>query len=281
MNRPDLLVIMSDQHSPHVLGCAGDPVVRTPHLDRLAAAGVRFTTTYCPSPLCVPSRMAFLAGQTPSAIRVWTNACVLGSDVATFAHALGAAGYETVLCGRMHFQGPDQRHGFERRLVGDVIGGVIGGRGPSFGHVPVATAGMGQVSLEYAGPGRVSYHAYDAEVTRAAADFLRQRGAQPRTARRPFCLVVGFVLPHCPYIAPKPLYDYYSERVEVPRVPHGYLDRLHPAIRVWREVRGVEEITPEQARRARAAYYGLVTLLDENVGQLLAALQEAGLAEHT
>jgi choline-sulfatase len=89
------------------------------------------------------------------------------------------------------------------------------------------------------------------------------------------------VLPHCPYIAPRPLYDYYAERVEVPRLPDGYLDRLHPAMRVWREVRGVERIAPAQARRARAAYYGLVTLLDENVGQLLAALQEAGLAEHT
>src|SRR6188474_2327720 len=115
---PNLLVIMADQHSPHVLGCAGDPVVRTPHLDALAARGVRFQNAYCAFPLCAPSRASFMTGQTPTALRVWSNGCTLASDIPTFAHSLGAAGYETVLCGRMHFNGPDQRHGFHQRLVG-------------------------------------------------------------------------------------------------------------------------------------------------------------------
>src|SRR6478752_651694 len=72
-SRPNILLIMADQHSPHVLGCYGDPVVRTPHLDALAARGALFENAYCQSPLCVPSRMSFLTGQQPSAIGVWGN----------------------------------------------------------------------------------------------------------------------------------------------------------------------------------------------------------------
>ena len=276
---PNVLVLLSDQHSPHVLGCAGDPVVATPHLDRLAAGGVRFGSAYCQAPLCVPSRMSFLTGQQPSALGVWTNACFLASDVPTFAHALGAAGYETVLCGRMHFRGPDQRHGFLRRTVGDVIGSHAGGPGPDFGSVPVSAAGQGRGSVEYAGPGRISYQAYDDDVVAATIAELRARARRPDAP--PFCLVAGFVLPHCPYICPPDLYAHYLDRVDVPALPPGYLDRLHPAMRLWRERRGVDELSAAQVRHARAAYYGLVTRLDRNVGRILDALGAAGLAGNT
>src|SRR5262245_11839824 len=125
--RPNFVVMMSDQHSARVLGGAGDPIIQTPNLDRLAAQGVRFASTYVGSPLCVPSRATFLTGQSCSAIGVWSNSCTLPSHIPTFAHALAAAGYDTVLCGRMHFKGPDQRHGFTHRVMGDVTG-------PSDGH---------------------------------------------------------------------------------------------------------------------------------------------------
>ena len=107
MPRPNLLYIHSDQHNPYVMGCADDPVVETPHLDRLAAEGVQCTQVYCPSPVCVASRMAMLAGRYPSDIEVWTNNQILDSGVPTMAHAMGAAGYRPVLIGRMHSIGPD------------------------------------------------------------------------------------------------------------------------------------------------------------------------------
>ena len=119
--RPNFLILMSDQHSPHALACNGDRIVSTPHIDSLAGSGVLFEHAYCQSPLCVPSRMSFLTGQQPSCIGVWTNGDILHSDVPTFAHALGAAGYETALIGRMHFEGVDEWHGFDgvsrRRLI--------------------------------------------------------------------------------------------------------------------------------------------------------------------
>ena len=115
----NVLLIMSDQHSRYHLGCYGDPLVRTPHLDGLAQRGVRFDNAYCPSPLCVPSRMSFMTARRPSANRVWHNGHILSSAIPTWAHALGASGYETALIGRMHFVGPDQRHGFEVRPLGE------------------------------------------------------------------------------------------------------------------------------------------------------------------
>ena len=114
-DRSNILVIMSDQHSKFHIGCYGDEVVRTPHMDRLAAEGIRFNNAYCAAPLCVPSRMAFMTSRTPTANRVWTNSHILSSAIPTWAHGMGAAGYETALIGRMHFIGSDQRHGFERR----------------------------------------------------------------------------------------------------------------------------------------------------------------------
>ena len=105
-NRPNLLYIHSDQHNPYVTGCYGDSLVDTPHLDALAARGVTLENTYCPSPICVPSRMSMLSGRYPHENAVWTNSHMLDSSIPTFAHAMGAGGYRPVLVGRMHAVGP-------------------------------------------------------------------------------------------------------------------------------------------------------------------------------
>src|SRR5262245_45312206 len=174
--RPNILVLMSDQHSPHVFGAYGDSVVRTPNLDALAASGIQFDHAYCPAPVCVPSRMSFLTGRQPSENQVWSNGDTLPSDVPTFAHTLGAAGYDTALIGRMHFNGVDQWHGFARRLVGSLT--------PMYANysiplTPELLKGAQNASLEglqAAGYGKTAYMAYDEEVTAATVDFLREKG---------------------------------------------------------------------------------------------------------
>jgi len=278
-DRPNILVILSDQHNRRNMGCAGDDIVRTPHLDGLADRGVMFENTYCASPLCVPSRMTFLTGRHCSDIGVWSNACFLPSDIPTFAHALGIAGYESVLGGRMHFVGPDQRHGFERRIVGDALSPFPGGPGPDLGDIPRSTTGQSRQAVEIAGPGRTSYQAYDVAVTDACCEFLEERDRAG--ADRPFCLVTGWVLPHCPFISPKDLYDEYYEKVDVPGVPDDYLDHLHPAIQLWRENRGVNGLSDEAVRKARAAYYGLITFMDIQIGRLLSTLASTSFDENT
>lgn len=274
----NFLVLMSDQHSPHVLGCYGDPVVRTPHLDKLAGRGVLFENTYCQAPLCVPSRMSFLTGRQPSDIGVWNNNDTLPSDVSTFAHVLGAAGYETSLIGRMHFLGFDQCHGFEQRLVGDVVPPFPNGKFALSVDMLVGPSSP-RAYVDVAGPGRTAYQVYDEQVTDAAVQYLREKGRQNE---QPFCAVVGLVLPHMPLVCPKDQWRYYLDRVTIPPVPPGYFEHLHPAIRRWRKNHELENVTDQEIRRGRAGYYGLVTEMDALVGKILDALEETPeLAERT
>jgi hypothetical protein len=114
--KPNILYIMADQMAAPFLKM-NDPesIIQTPHLDELARTGVVFSSAYCNSPLCAPSRFTMCTGQLPSKIGGYDNASILGPEVPTYAHYLRREGYETVLAGKMHFIGPDQLHGFEHR----------------------------------------------------------------------------------------------------------------------------------------------------------------------
>lgn len=118
--QPNILVLMADQLTPFALRAYGHRATRTPTIDRLAAGGVVFDAAYCASPLCAPSRFALMAGKLPSALGAYDNAAELPAQTLTFAHYLRAAGYRTMLSGKMHFCGPDQLHGFEERLTTDI-----------------------------------------------------------------------------------------------------------------------------------------------------------------
>ena len=259
--RPNIVLIFSCSHNAQVMGCAGNGVVRTPHLDALAAAGVRFTDVYCTLPMTVPSRMGFLTARHPGEIACWEVGSVLAPDAPTFAHLFGAAGYEAVLCGKMHFQGPDPFHGFERRLVGDplCLSREIEGSGGN------RTTAQVKYAVQVSGHGKTGFQAFDRAVTEETCRFIRSR----RPGDRPFCLVSSLILPRNPLICSKELFDYYYERIPPPApMPQAYLDRLHPAMIKWRERRGVFDLTPEQNRRGLAAYYGLITEMDRNVGRI-------------
>ena len=111
---------MADQLTPFALRAYGHRLTQTPHIDALAREGVVFESAYCASPLCAPSRFAFMAGKLPSAIGAFDNAAELPAQTLTFAHYLRAVGYRTILSGKMHVCGPDQLHGFEERLTTDI-----------------------------------------------------------------------------------------------------------------------------------------------------------------
>ena len=280
--RPNILVIMTDQHSKHFLGCYGNQIVRTPHLDRLASEGMRFTSAYCAAPLCVPSRMSFLTGRTPSRNRVWSNQCILSSAIPTWAHVLGTAGYETTLIGRMHFKGPDQRHGFENRPIGEPSASQPGGKLQCTDPNQRARAhyhggsGQSRSCVTSAGCGKTTYQYFDEQRIPVACEYLRQHA---KGQQRPFAAVLGLTLPHCPYISPKELYDDYAARVDVPPI-----ELRQPAtVLRFRKLRGILDppLTEHQVRVARAAYYGMCEYVDSLIGQVLQCLDETGLADNT
>ena len=106
--RFNILLIMSDEHDPAVTGCYGHPYVETPHLDRLASEGTTFDNAYTACPICVPARMSFITGQYVHQIGAWDNGSPLPGSTPTIGSYLEASGYETVICGRTHFVGPER-----------------------------------------------------------------------------------------------------------------------------------------------------------------------------
>lgn len=282
VNRPNLLYIHSDQHSPHVTGCYGDELVDTPNLDRLAASGVVFDNAYCCSPICVPSRMSMLSGRHPFQNEVWTNEHGLDSRIPTIAHAMGAAGYQPELVGRMHSVGPDQLHGYASRFVGDHGANHPGNPGPDRGILSV-TAGPHHLSLERSGPGQSAYQVHDEDVTAVTVGRLNRLGVQKRAGvlKDPFSISVGLMLPHPPYVARQEDYDRYAGSMTPPRKSAPPLEEQHPFLRWWRQSTGIEVMDEVEVRRARAAYAGLVYRTDAMIGQILDALRENGLDENT
>ncbi len=275
-DRPNLLLIMSDEHAPMFSGPYGHPLVQTPNLDRLAADGVVFQNAYCNSPLCTPSRMSFMTGRYVHHIGAWDNSMPIPSDAVTWAHRLRAIGYDAVLSGKQHFYGPDQLHGFQAQLARDLH---------AERHHPIFdwSAGIQEApqpwgALDRAGPGTTEEIEVDDQVEAAALDYLRD----PARHRQPWALNVSFMAPHFPFVVPQRFWDLYPEaEVDMPTIPPGHLDNQHPVYQRLRRMFGMADFSEELVRRGRVGYYGLITYLDEKIGRLLDALEETGQRENT
>lgn len=116
---PNILVLMPDQHRADILGCAGDPVIRTPNIDRLAAEGTRYDNVFCQGPLCMPARASFLTERYVRDHGVFENRWDTPVDLPTFLHSLQAVGYHTACIGKMHLWVHGARDSQGRRLVDD------------------------------------------------------------------------------------------------------------------------------------------------------------------
>ena len=280
---PNILLIMADQLVPFLTGPYGHPVVHTPHLDRLAAGGVCFDAAYTPYPLCAPARVAFMTGRYASRIGCFDNAALFPADQPTLAHYLTNAGYDTVLSGKMHFIGPDQLHGYHRRLTTDVFPANIDWvpdpkgeekGGHAFNYVP---PNVGVRSW-------TKFLAYDEETQFRALEYIRSRG-YAKAENPPFFLTVSFHNPHDPFHVTQALWDLYEgQTIDIPEFPDNLAETYSELDRWLNDVHGAGEVNlrdPDNLRALRRAYFGLVTYVDQKVGELLAALDETGQRGHT
>jgi len=278
-----VLLLMGDQHPVFMTGCYGHPLVKTPAIDGIARRGVVFDAAYCPSPLCAPSRAAMMTGRHVHKIEVWDNASPLRSDWPTFAHSFWAAGYRTILCGKMHFVGPDQLHGFEERWTQDIYPSTfdwtISNRAKVF--VKPRGTGQGRHRVFESGVGRTPDMDYDEEVLFRAVMGLRSIAREKSI--RPFLLCASFNGPHYPFSAPRQYWDLYSDDdIDVPELPDEYQSRDHPIVRWVREATHLEEPVPEEVcRRARHAALARITMLDDYLKAILTELEEASLMDNT
>lgn len=280
---PNILLIMADQLAAPALPFYGHPTVKTPHLSALAKTGVVFENAYCNSPLCAPSRASMITGQLPSRIGAYDNAAAFPADVPTLAHYLRALGYFTCLSGKMHFVGPDQLHGFEERLTTDIYPSDFGwtpawenfAERPSWYHnmLSVVQAGTCKTSNQLDFDEEVAFHA-----TRKIYSLARRRNHQP------FFLAASFTHPHDPFAITADYWNRYTgHNIDAPAVPPIPYNQLDPHSQRLYHVcaMGQYEQSPERVRTARQAYYGMISYIDDKVGQLLRALEATGLKEDT
>jgi choline-sulfatase len=281
--RPNILVLMVDQLGARALSDYGHPLVKSPNIDTIAARGTVFQNFYSNFPLCAPARLAFMTGRLCSNIGAWDNAAQLPPDIPTFVHYLRLLGYRTCLSGKMHFIGPDQLHGFEERVTTDICPSDFNWtadwddpwRTMDWFHnmKNVRNSGIAERSLQ---------QDYDEEVAYNASRKIFDWARDPD--KRPFLLVSSFTHPHDPYVTPRRFYDLYRhDEIDMPRVPFIPPEKRDPhSRRLWEQYdRGEYGITEEHIRKARHAYYGSISYVDERIGEVLAALDRAKLMDNT
>lgn len=271
----NILFLMADQLAPHALPLYGHPLVKAPNLQALAEQGVVFDNAYTNSPMCVPARAAMMTGQLGSTIGVYDSGSELPASIPTMGHYLALKGYDTCLSGKCHFIGPDQLHGFERRLTTDICPSSFVWTGNwddpeailDWYHTlkNVATGGIAERAVQ---------QDHDEDAAQKAIRWLYYWARDPE--RRPFFLYVSFSHPHDPYVTPRRYWDLYDHAsIDMPAVPWIPPEKRDPhGAWLYRHYdRSEFEITPEHVRTARHAYYGNVTLVDDLIGRILDTLR--------
>ena len=281
-SRPNILLIMIDQMAASALAIYGGKTARTPNIDRLAARGVVFDNAYTNFPVCAPSRFSMMSGRLASEIGAYDNAAEFRASIPTVAHYLRHRDYQTSLCGKMHFIGPDQLHGFEERLTEEIYSADFMTL-PRWDVDDDDFATDANEALLQSGPvPRTVQLDYDEEVVfngeRKIYDLARSEDS------RAFFLVVSFTHPHEPFLCTQAYWDLYEGvDIDMPRVGRLPFDEFDAhSRRLLKHYNLVDPVFDDShIRDTRHAYFGSVSYVDGCIGRLIGALEIAGLADDT
>jgi len=266
-----LFIIVDDLNT--TLGCYGHPVVQTPHIDRLAASGIRFDHAYCNFSVCNPSRSSLLTGMTPATTTIQDNVVPLQSvigDWVTLPALFKQNGYYTMSLGKV-FHGNRPEHN-DLQAWDEIMG---------FGATELGNEGEGRNLTDgvlkwcrwRAAEGGDEDQA-DGQLAGKAVEFIQGEHAQP------FFLAVGFHKPHDPFVAPKGYFDLYPlEECDPPVIPEGW-EPPYPYT-LPGETAQFNKFTDRDKREFLRSYYACCTFLDAQVGKVMKALEESGQLDHT
>jgi arylsulfatase A-like enzyme len=301
--RPNILVLMTDQQRFDALGCAGNPHIHTPNLDRLAGGGVRFSNCYVQNPICSPSRASFATGLYPRNHGLWANGVELPAGLKILSKTLADAGYDCGMAGKQHLAACSN---IDEPRLDD------GYRVYRWSHDPIHPSPANSYHLwlnkhhpaiyktlvadrqgAAAESGNVAKSATAANVVPVEAHYSRWIAdetidfiSQDRSG--PFYFMANFFDPHHPFGAPPPFRELYDAD-EIP-LPVGSVDELAGKPAVQRaysrksyagHAPGFQDYTEAELREARAGYYAMVSLIDAELGRILDALDAAGATEDT
>ena len=296
MDRPNVLILYTDQQRWDALGANGNGEILTPNLDRLASAGVNFSRYFVQNPVCMPSRLSFLTSQYCSQTGVFRNGVRVPEDTPNLATYLSNYGYTCGNIGKLHFlphanrdhMDPHPSYGFDVHVNSDEPGcyedayrAWARAKAPdqmdaiSLGLPPARETWeriMGREDIVH--PEREKKCAIpfgaDDDLTHTAFVADETMRFITENADRPFMAIAGFYSPHSPWIVPQKYLDVYDpESLTLPDIPEGW-DRPNRT-----------PISEAELRSVRQGYYAMITEVDHHVGRLLDHLEETGLAENT
>ena len=289
--KPNVLFIAADDMNCD-LGAYGHPLVKTPNLDRLSRMGVRFDAAYCQQPLCGPSRVSVMTGLRPDTLDMHTLKHELREKnpaVVTLGQLFRNSGYYSARAGKIyHYGNPsmigtdgnddaatwDERHnpiGIDRSQQEKIT---------RYGAGQEKNRNLG-ISMAWWDPESRDDEHTDGMVASKIVELIGQN------KDKPFFLAAGFFNPHCPYVAPKKYFDLYPlDQINMPDPEAAKRDLEDvPAMAVWRDMKNwpfhFKDVTVDEARKCKQAYYATISFVDAQVGRLLDALDENGLLKNT
>ena len=281
--RPNFLILVSDDQRPDTIGALGNPLIQTPHLDRLAREGMTFTRAVCPFPLCVPSRAEILTGTSALENGILSKERRMKPDLVLWGNAMRSGGYHTWYCGKWMNDGSPKTRGYDETSALFSSGGAgAAGKQPRYNR-------NGQLITGYRGwtfktrdgkPELKKGIGLVGETSRYIAD-----GAialLEREVNRPFFLHVNFTAPHDPLVIPPGCEDKYDP-ARIP-LPKNFAPR-HPFDHGNAKGRDEQLLplprTKDDIRDQLAAYYAVIDDMDTQIGRILQKLTETGRRDNT
>jgi arylsulfatase A-like enzyme len=295
VKRPNVVMILSDQHQASCLGVEGHPEVKTPHLDRLAASGMRFRNAYTQNPICTPSRVSILSAQYPHNHGYFGNGGIAPRLPSLLSH-FRSHGYRTAAIGKIHVPADDSnwiephcdlfaecyRYGQGGDGLSDAYGGYLSQLGLREKEDSIRLPEFPGRQQHEGRPSLLSFaHSVEGWTVQRALDFIKQPSS------RPFCMQVSFPRPHPCYTPSQQFWDMYPSDLALPRgidaSPAGRPPNFQQMVANYRKLEWLIEPKSfeEGARRVWRAYLACISQTDYAVGRLLDHLQEQGLAENT
>ncbi len=282
----NVLFIVSDDLTNNALGCYGGPIAKTPHVDALAAKGVRFDRAYCQFPLCNPSRASFLTGLRPDRLRVYENATQFRKnvpDAVTLPQTFRNAGYDVTRVGKLYHYGVPAQIGTDGLDDPPSWGTVVNPKGRDKDVedriVSIGAAGKGAgrfgATLSWLADEGTDPEYIDGKI---AAEVVKR---MELNKDKPFFLACGFFRPHTPYVAPRAQFDKFpTDKITLPAVPADHR-KSGPAPAFGSAKPEQEKLTDATRKEAIQAYHAATAHMDSQVGVVLAALDRLKLADRT
>jgi choline-sulfatase len=272
--KPNIVFICSDQHAYKYSGYSGHPLLKTPNMDRIALNGTVFESCYSGNPVCVPARTSMMTGMYASDCNSFCNSTVWDGSHPLWSKRLKDAGYYCWATGKLDlndkydtgFVEVDTKHGHASKP--DIT---------SLFRRPVGY----RINEREEVDGKSSTNRNrDVNKATTALKFINEQSAE---LKQPWAMYVGFHEPHPKFVGYEKYYNmYYPNQVDMPNIPPGHLEDLHLVYQELRHFKRIATPVPEERiRRARAAYYAMITELDEYIGRLLDALEKSGQLENS